>query len=751
MNTKNNLDNEKLPVNEEQDDRMLQSESPAKDSTVEYPQAENSAAEEADEDILAETADIASVEVNKEELSEDVKEVVGENVTAEGVFEEEIVSEEVATEDTASKEVPIEEVISEDIPVEEKSQEEAVVEDTVVDKAEDTVEETVRVEEEVSAIDYDLDDGNGVEGSEEEEDSDEDSVVDDVSIALIPIEEIVHNLRELLNLEDPKRKDMDEYKNLFYRSLRNETESQKQEFLSKGGEEIDFVGNESEIYAEGKELLQKIKEKRATILAREEAEKEKNVAKKLAIIEQIKVLTETQGQEDFNKIYQEFKLLQQEWNEIKLVPQDKVNELWKSYQRYVEKFYDLVRINNEFREYDFKKNLEIKTDLCEAAERLNDESDVVSAFHQLQNLHQEWREVGPVSRKDREEIWNRFKEASTQINKKYQVHFELLREKENENLALKTALCEKLEAIDYSQIKSVKEWNNKVKEVLDIQSQWRQIGFVPRKWNTKIYKRYRAACDFFFRSKNEFYKSLRGEMEENLRKKITLCERAEAIKESHDWKNTTREMIDIQKEWKAVGVVPHKYVDSIWKRFISACDYFFEQKKLNTSSQYEQEQRNLDEKKVVIEKIKQLDTALEMEDALVKLHELMDQWYEIGHVPYKMKDRIYKEFYDATEAQFDRLNVGKAERKLEAYKSTISDIARSDNSKGQLLREREKLVRQYERIKNELQTYENNIGFLSISSKKGNHLLDDMNQKVEKIKSELVLLEKKIRAIEEEL
>ncbi|MEA4918052.1 DUF349 domain-containing protein [Proteiniphilum sp.] len=751
MNTKNNLDNEKLPVNEEQDDRMLQSESPAKDSTVEYPQAENSAAEEADEDILAETADIASVEVNKEELSEDVKEVVGENVTAEGVFEEEIVSEEVATEDTASKEVPIEEVISEDIPVEEKSQKEAVVEETVVDKAEDTVEETVRVEEEVSAIDYDLDDGNGVEGSEEEEDSDEDSVVDDVSIALIPIEEIVHNLRELLNLEDPKRKDMDEYKNLFYRSLRNETESQKQEFLSKGGEEIDFVGNESEIYAEGKELLQKIKEKRATILAREEAEKEKNVAKKLAIIEQIKVLTETQGQEDFNKIYQEFKLLQQEWNEIKLVPQDKVNELWKSYQRYVEKFYDLVRINNEFREYDFKKNLEIKTDLCEAAERLNDEPDVVSAFHQLQNLHQEWREVGPVSRKDREEIWNRFKEASTQINKKYQVHFELLREKENENLALKTALCEKLEAIDYSQIKSVKEWNNKVKEVLDIQSQWRQIGFVPRKWNTKIYKRYRAACDFFFRSKNEFYKSLRGEMEENLRKKITLCERAEAIKESHDWKNTTREMIDIQKEWKAVGVVPHKYVDSIWKRFISACDYFFEQKKLNTSSQYEQEQRNLDEKKVVIEKIKQLDTALEMEDALVKLHELMDQWYEIGHVPYKMKDRIYKEFYDATEAQFDRLNVGKAERKLEAYKSTISDIARSDNSKGQLLREREKLVRQYERIKNELQTYENNIGFLSISSKKGNHLLDDMNQKVEKIKSELVLLEKKIRAIEEEL
>jgi hypothetical protein len=356
-----------------------------------------------------------------------------------------------------------------------------------------------------------------------------------------------------------------------------------------------------------------------------------------------------------------------------------------------------------------------------------------------------------VSRKDREEIWNRFKEASTRINKKYQVHFEQLREKENENLELKTALCEKLESIDYTHLKSVKEWNNKVKEVLDAQSQWRQIGFVPRKWNAKIYKRYRAACDFFFRSKNEFYKSLRGEMEENLKKKTALCERAESLKESKEWKNTTKEMVEIQREWKTIGIVPHKYVDSIWKRFIAACDYFFEQKKLQTSSHDEQEQKNLEEKRAVAEKINQLDTTLEAEEALAKLHGLMDEWYEVGHVPYKMKDRVYKEFYDATEAQFDRLNVGKAERKLEAYKNAISDMVKSENSKGQLLREREKLVRQYERTRNELQTYENNIGFLSVSSKKGNHLLDDMNQKVEKIKSELALLEKKIKAIEEEL
>ena len=740
MNTKNNLDNEKLPVKEEQNNKDLQSELPKEDSAVEIPQTEIPAVEEPEKDDLPETGDIASEEVTGEELPESKGQ---EDETEQTVVKstnlnlEEVIPEEKTTQESTTTEEVIEE--------EKGSEEKTVKEPEPID-----VSEEATVEEE-STIDYDLDDGNGVPDSEDEEDADEDSFADDVSVTLLPIEEIVRNLRDLLTSESPKRKDVDEYKNQFYRSLRNETESQKQEFLSKGGEEIDFIGKEPEIYTEGKELIQKIKEKRADILAKEDAEKEKNVARKLAIIEQVKVLTETQGQEDFNKIYQEFKSLQQEWNEIKLIPQEKVNELWKSYQRYVEKFYDLVRINNEFREYDFKKNLEIKTELCEAAERLNDETDIVSAFHQLQNLHQEWREVGPVSRKEREEIWTRFKEASTQINKKYQAHFEQLREKENENLELKTALCEKLEAIDYSQLKSVKDWNNKVKEVLEIQSQWRQIGFVPRKWNTKIYKRYRAACDFFFRSKNEFYKSLRGEMEENLKKKAALCERAEALKDSQDWKSTTREMIEIQKEWKTIGIVPHKYVDSIWKRFISACDYFFEQKKLHTSSQYEQEQKNLNEKKAIIDKINQLDTSLETEEALAQLHELMDKWYEIGHVPYKMKDRIYKEFYDATEAQFDRLNIGKAERKLEAYKSTISDMARSNNSKGQLLREREKLVRQYERIKNELQTYENNIGFLSVSSKKGNHLLDDMNQKVEKIKSELILLEKKIRAIEDEL
>lgn len=615
---------------------------------------------------------------------------------------------------------------------------------------EEKSEESVSEQIEEVAIDYHLEDVEENEEVEVEDDIDENNVEDDNS-DILSLDDIIQKLRDLFASDNPQRKDIDEAKTHFFRSLRNETQAQKVAFIEAGGESIDFVMNEGEEYAEGKDLILKIRDKRADILAREEAEKENNVAKKLAIIEQVKQLSENQVHEDFNKAYQEFRALQQKWSEIKLVPLAKVNELWKEYQRYVEKFYDLVRINNEFREYDFKKNLELKTDLCISAEKLDEEEDVVSAFYQLQNLHQEWRDIGPVSRKDREAIWERFKEASTLINKKYQSHFESLKGKEEENLEAKTALCEKLEAIDYSKLNSIKDWNKKIKEVLDIQKQWREIGYVPKKWNTKIYERYRAACDFFFRNKNEYYKSLHVEMEDNLKKRIELCERAEAIKDSTDWRKTTQEMIAIQKEWKTIGVVPRKYVDSTWKRFISACDYFFEQKKLSTSSQRDEENKNLELKKEIVDKIINLDTSLSLEESLSTIRELMDQWYGVGHVPFKVKDKVYKDFYNATEAQFDRLNVDKTDRRLDSFRSNISDIAKSDNSKGQLMRERERLMRQFDRMKNELQTYENNIGFLSVSSKKGSSLIDNMNQKVKKIKSEIELLVKKIGAIDEEL
>jgi len=707
MNTNNNLDEKNLTIDTENKEMHPEPEVPVQESKVDTPQAEQ-------------VQEAVQTDKTDEVALEDKQEVTG-------------ISDLKLVEETDGSNV---------------GSAQSDVEATVSEEADE------QKEKEQEKIDYHLEDGEADEADDsgnEADESDEDSESDNITGSLLTVDEIVQKLRELLEAERPQRKDIDEYKNQFYRTLRNEIEGQKQAFLSTGGEEIDFVANESALFIEGKELLQKIREKRSAITAMEEAEKEKNVARKLAIIEQVKQLTQNQGQEDFNKVYQEFKSLQQEWNEIRMIPQARVNELWKSYQHYVEIFYDLVRINNEFREYDFKKNLELKNELCEAAERLDEESDVVSAFHQLQNLHQEWREIGPVSRKDREEVWNRFKEASTSINKKYQAHFEALRGKEDENLELKTSLCEKLEAIDYSQIKTIRDWNSKVKEVLAIQTQWRQIGYVPRKWNTKIYKRYRAACDFFFRSKNEYYKTLRNEMEENLRKKMELCERAEAMKESQDWKKTSQDLIEIQREWKSIGIVPHKYVDTIWKRFITACDYFFEQKKIHTSSQYEEESKNLDAKKKIVDKISQLDKTLSAEQALPLLQELMDEWYAIGHVPYKMKDRVYREFYDATEAQFDRLEIDKEERKMESFRSNIVDMSRSENGKSQLLREREKLMRQYDRMKNELQTYENNIGFLSVSSKKGNHLIDDMNQKVEKIKAELQTIVKKIDTLDKEL
>ena len=617
--------------------------------------------------------------------------------------------------------------------------------DLADESAEREMNEIVHDREDLSEI--------SISGHDEEE---EDDVTDDAdsensSFPLLSIEEIVSKLRELASSEDLQRKEMDELKSQFYRSIRNETAEQKAKFLANGGEEIDFVPEELPLYTEGKELLAKIKEKRAQIQAREEAEKEQNVAKKLAIIEQIKQLTENPGQEDFNKTYQEFRLLQQQWNDIKLIPQAKANELWKSYQLYVERFYDLVRINNEFREYDFKKNLELKTELCEAAERLDEEPDVISAFHQLQNLHQQWREIGPVSRKDREEIWNRFKEASNKINKKYQAHFEEIKLQENENLEKKTAICEQLESIDYSVLTTQKAWREQLDKVLALQDEWRKIGYVPKKWNSKIYERYRAACNIFFEKKNQFQKSIRDELDENLRKKTALCEQAEALKDSKDWRTTTQEMIRIQKEWKEIGPVPRKFVDSLWQRFISACDYFFEQKKLSSSSHLAEEQNNLEAKKAIIEKINNIDPQLPIDEAGALLHQLIEEWHDIGHVPFKQKDTIYSDFYEATEAQFNRLNIDKGDRKLQSYRNSISDMAKSDNGRGQLLREREKLMRQYDRMKNELQTYENNLGFLSVSSKKGNNLIDEMNQRVKRLRSDLDLLIKKIDAIDKEL
>ena len=562
-------------------------------------------------------------------------------------------------------------------------------------------------------------------------------------------EEILEKLTELVGAAaDATRNEVEALKQAYYKIHRSEVDELKKAFLTAGGEEKDFVAPEDETESKIKELLNVYKEKRAAILAEEERVKAANYALKLQLIDQLKALTESQ--EDFNKLYNDFKDIQQRWKEVKAVPQEHVSELWKNYQIYSEKFYDIIKINNQFRDYDFKKNLEMKTALCETVEKLQTEPDVISAFHQLQKLHQQWREIGPVAKELREDLWSRFKAASTIINKRHQEHFEGLKAKEQENLEAKTAICEQIENIDFPALKSFKDWEEKNKEVIALQDKWKTIGFAPKKSNVKIFERFRAACDVYFNRKSEFYKNIKDEMEKNLELKKVLCEKAEALKDSTDWKSTTEKMIALQKEWKTIGSVARKHSDAVWKRFISACDYFFEQKNKNASSQKSVEQTNLAAKKALIEKINTIDEA-DHDEALAALKGYMTEWNTIGHVPFKEKDKIYKEYHEAVDKQFDRLKVDQNDRKMQTFRNSLSDMSNGERGKGKLYGEREKLMRMYERMKNELQTYENNIGFLSISSKGGGGLLKEMERKIDKLKDEMALIIKKIDAIDENL
>ena len=561
-------------------------------------------------------------------------------------------------------------------------------------------------------------------------------------------EEILAKLKEVVaDVENVAKPEIDGLKQSFYKLHNAEQEAARKLFIENGGAAENFVPQTDSVEEEFKNIMSVIKEKRSALTAELEKQKEMNLQVKLSIIEELKELVESP--DDANKSYTEFKKLQQQWNEVKLVPQAKVNELWKNYQLYVEKFYDLLKLNNEFREYDFKKNLEIKTHLCEAAEKLADEADVVSAFHQLQKLHQEFRDTGPVAKELRDEIWARFKAASTTVNRRHQQHFEALKEVEQHNLDQKTVICEIIEAIDYKELTSFASWESKTQEVIALQNKWKTIGFAPQKMNVKIFERFRKACDEFFRKKGEFFKSLKEGMNENLEKKRALCEKAEALKDSTDWKATADELTKLQKEWKTIGPVAKKYSDAVWKRFISACDYFFEQKNKATSSQRSVEQENLEKKKNIIEKLNAIDDQMDTEGATQLVRDLMKEWNGVGHVPFKEKDRIYKQYHSQIDKLFERFNISASNKKLSNFKSTISSI--QEGSPQALYREREKLVRAFDNMKNELQTYENNLGFLTTSSKKGNSLLTEINRKVEKLKADIELVKEKIKVVDENI
>ncbi len=561
-------------------------------------------------------------------------------------------------------------------------------------------------------------------------------------------DEILSRLKSLVEAPvENVRGEVEALKQAYYKIRHNEVEAQKSAFLSQGGAEEDFAIPEDTTEAELKDLLAIYKEKKAAMLAEEEKQKEANYALKLQLIEQLKALCASQ--DDFNKLYNEFKAIQQKWKEIKQVPEEHANELWHEYQNYSEQFYDLIKINNQFRDYDFKKNLELKTALCETVEKLEVEPDVISAFHQLQKLHQQWREIGPVAKDLREDLWARFKAASAVINKRHQQYFEDLKAKEQENLVAKTAICEQIEGIDYAKLKTFKDWDKKNSEVLDLQQQWRTIGFTPKKFNTKIFERFRAACDIFFSRKVAFFKEKKVEMEKNLEKKRALCEQAEALKDSTDWKETTDKFVALQKEWKAIGQVPFRHSDAIWKRFITACDYFFAQREQTLSSQKSEEQANLKAKKELIEKVKSLDESLEPDEAINLLKDYMAEWNTIGFVPFRDKDKIYKAFHQAVDAQFDRLKVDRQDRRIRSFRSNLSEMA--GKGKGKLYTEREKLMRSYDRMKSELQTYENNIGFLSVHSKGGSGLIKEMERKIASLREEMELIVQKIDAIDENL
>ena len=535
-------------------------------------------------------------------------------------------------------------------------------------------------------------------------------------------EEVLLRLKEVAqDAENANKQELDGLKQTFYKIHNAEIEAAKKTFVENGGAEEEFIAQPSSVEEEFKSLMAAIKEKRSALAAEIEKQKEENLQVKLSIIEELKELVESP--DDANKSYNEFKKLQQQWNEVKLVPQAKVNELWKNYQLYVEKFYDILKLNNEFREYDFKKNLEIKTHLCEAAEKLADEQDVVSAFHQLQKLHQEFRDTGPVAKELRDEIWNRFKAASTAVNRRHQQHFEALKETEQHNLDQKTVICEIVEAIEFDQLKTFAAWETKTQEVIALQNKWKTIGFAPQKMNVKIFERFRKACDEFFKKKGEFFKLLKEGMNANLEKKKALCEKAESLKDSTEWKETAEILTKLQKEWKTIGPVSKKYSDAVWKRFITACDYFFEQKGKATSSQRSVEQENLEKKKAIIARLTAIDETTDADEASKEVRELMKEWNGIGHVPFKEKDRLYKQYHGLIDQLFDRFNISASNKKLSNFKSSIGNI-QSGGSQS-LYREREKLVRTYENMKNELQTYENNLGFLTTSSKKGNSLLTE--------------------------
>ena len=558
--------------------------------------------------------------------------------------------------------------------------------------------------------------------------------------------EVLERIREIAhNDENPEKDEVEYLKSTFYRLHIAEREEQQKAYLEEGGDPEKYQVRPDDVEEAFKAEMQVIKEKRAKLFQKQEEERANNLKHREEIIEKIKNMATSP--EEANKSFNAFKQLQQEWKEIGAVPPEKANETWKTYQLYVEQFYDLLNLNREAREYDFKKNLEQKTRLCEEAEKLAEETDIISAFHQLQELHAQYRETGPVAKDLRDEIWTRFKNASTVINKKHQQHFEELRAREEENLTKKTALCEKVEAIAQEENKGTADWEKHSQEIIAIQQEWKTIGFAPQKMNVKIFERFRTACDDFFGRKAEYFKEIKKRFTENAEKKRVLVEKAKALADSTDWKSTSDKIIALQKEWKTIGTVPKKLGDRLWNDFLAACNQFFEARNAANAGSRNEEHANLDKKRDIIAKLKAMieDAG---DDVQAKVQALIDEYNTVGHVPYKDKDKVYKEYHEVLDKVYDTLHIKQTRRRLDNFKNNLRNVAK--RGEDAVDNERARLMRRYEQLKQEVTTYENNLGFLNIASKKGNSLVEEMNRKVQKLKDEVQLVFDKIKAIDQQ-
>lgn len=560
-------------------------------------------------------------------------------------------------------------------------------------------------------------------------------------------DEVVARVQEIAQSgEAGDRAELNLLKQLFYKFHNAEVQEAFKAFVEAGGEEDKFMPEIDTAEPVFREAMQAIRERRAAIQETLEKQKQDNLKRKLEILERIQQLASTP--EEANKNFDEFKALQTEWKEIKAVPAERATELWKNYQLYVEQYYDLLKLGHELRDYDFKKNLETKMRLIQQAEALAENPDVLQAFNQLQTLHQEWKETGPVAKEIREDVWAKFKEASTIINKKHQAYFDAIKAREEENLTKKTALCEQLEAFDTENLKNFADWDGITQKIKELQAEWKTIGFAPQKMNTAIFERFRQGCDAFFEKKNAFFKDLKEELNTNLAKKKELVEKAEALMESTDWRSTGDILINLQKQWKEIGTVPRKYSEDLWKRFTSACDHFFEARQAATADVRNEEKANKEQKLGIIDQLKQL-AETEGENVIQQVKELQQKWSEVGHVPFRDKEKLYKEYRELCDKIYDAYGVSQAKRRLNNFRKNLAE--KVENAGSSLDNERQKMQRAYERMLAEIKTYENNIGFLNAGSKKGNSLVDAMNKKVEKLRSELDLLAQKIKAVDEQM